>query len=106
MKSTWGFLSIIVLLFVGLTITPAIGAEADTHSVTTIYIPTNQNEIVTLEFIDTTGPIFVRKELTSFCNSSRNNLSVKNQSNLITRIVSVPEGVKLYVNSSMKDFII
>lgn len=63
MKHTGGFVCLVMLLFVGLTITPSMGSmfKADVTKNTTFYESTEMEKLVTIEFFDCTDVIPVKK---------------------------------------------
>ena len=63
MKHTGGFVCLVMLLFVGLTITPSMGSmlKADVTKNTTFYESTEMEKLVTIEFFDCTDVVPVKK---------------------------------------------
>lgn len=63
MKRTGGFVCLVMLLFVGLTITPSMGSmfKADVTKNTTFYESTEMGKLVTIEFFDCTDVVPVKK---------------------------------------------
>jgi len=85
MKKTTGIVCVVIFLFVGLSITPAIGSiqKADMINLSEIRYCFETEELVTIEFVDCTGGIPVKTEVKlsqSEWTSLRNELNIIRQS--------------------------
>ncbi len=84
MKKTMGIVCIVIFLFVGLSITPAMGSiqKVDKKNLSEIRYSYETEELVTIDFVDCTGGVPVKTELIL---SRSNWASLRNELNVIRR---------------------